>query len=424
MEVKNMKRIGVTLCHLIFTAIAMGGSAAAQTLVVGTGHPEVDVPAVQAAVDQGGEVVLNGHFSFDRSPTVPTGYGGFAMVRVSKAVVISGADDEDGGMASVEGGTTPFYVEVPGSPVIIQRLRFIRPKLDAINVYAVSGLVIASCRIEGVEMQGSGGEGIDISTTPHINVPNLTSPGKPENVSGTLLIADNDIDLGGTGLDATVGVVVFSVGIPGAEVEVYVSGNHISNTTEPAIAFRQVGGRVHIEHNVLTTGSVSGPAGNLQAIRVANTGSYVIAHNSIDCGWAQAQGIGVFSQLADWPMEGAIVEDNDVTMSPPENTAFGQDSAGISIRGFAQGNVVLNNRIRGSARAAVAIDDYRGGTPDKNTLMRNRFDDFEASRADVFIDVGVTNTVILGQKGIVEDYGVNTVIRENHDRGHGPDSDD
>jgi hypothetical protein len=416
MEVKNMKRIGVTLCHLIFTAIAMGGSAAAQTLVVGTGHPEVDVPAVQAAVDQGGEVVLNGHFSFDRSPTVPTGYGGFATVRVSKAVVISGADDEDGGMASIEGGTTPFYVEVPGSPVTIQRLRFIRPKLDAINVYAVSGLVIASCRIEGVEMQGSGGEGIDISTTPGINVPNLTSPGKPENVSGTLLIANNDIDVGGTALDDTVGVVVFSVGIPGAEVEAYVSGNHISNTTEPAIAFRHVVGHVHIEHNVLTTGSVSGRATNLQVIRVANTGSYVITHNLINCGWAQAQGIGVFSQIADWPMEGAIVENNDVTMAPPEDTAFGPDSAGISIRGFAEGNVVLNNRIRGRARAAIALDDYRGGTPDKNTLMRNQLDDFEASRADVFVDVGVTNTVILGLRGTVEDYGLNTVIRANHDR--------
>jgi hypothetical protein len=57
---KNVKRIGITLCLLIFTAIATvakGGSPAAQTLVVGTGHPEVDVPAVQAAVDQGGEVI-------------------------------------------------------------------------------------------------------------------------------------------------------------------------------------------------------------------------------------------------------------------------------------------------------------------------------------------------------------------------------
>jgi hypothetical protein len=139
----------------------------------------------------------------------------------------------------------------------------------------------------------------------------------------------------------------------------------------------------------------------------------MIAHNSIQSGWAQAQGIGVFSQFAQWTMEGAMVVDNDITMSPPENTAFGPDSAGISIRGFAQGNVVLNNRIRGRARAAVAVDDFKGGTPDQNALIGNRFDEFEASRADVFVDVGVTNTVILGQRGTVEDHGVNTVIRPN-----------
>jgi hypothetical protein len=145
-------------------------------------------------------------------------------------------------------------------------------------------------------------------------------------------------------------------------------------------------------------------------INFANIGSYTIAHNSIHCGWAQAEGITVFSQFAAWPMVGAIVEDNDVTMSPPENTAFGPNSAGIAIRGFAQNNVVRNNTIRGRARAALSVDDFKGGTPDKTTLIRNRLDDFEASLADVFVDVGGTNTAILGQKGTVEDLGVNTVV--------------
>jgi hypothetical protein len=418
MEVKNMKRIGMTLCLLIFNAIAtvaMGGSPTARTVVVGTGHPEVDVPAVQVAVDHGGEVVLKGHFSFDRSPTVPTANGNFAMVRVSKAVVISGAHEEDEGMTSIEGGTVPFYVEAPGAPVTIQRLRFIRPTGTAIGVYAVRGLVIESCRIEGVEPDKTGfGDGIDIDTVVTGNgVPSLGNPGKPENVSGTLVIANNDIDVGGTALDETIGVLVFSVGIPGSEVEAYISGNHIRNTTEPAIDFRRVVGRVHIERNVLTTGSVSGPIVNFKVISVANIGSYMIAHNSIHCGWAQAIGIAVFSQIAGWPEEGAIVEGNDVTMSPPENTAFGPNSAGISIRGFAQNNVVEKNTIRGRARAALAVDDFSRGTPDKTALIRNHLDDFEASRADVFVDVGVTNTVILGQRGTVEDLGVNTVIREN-----------
>jgi ABC-type branched-subunit amino acid transport system substrate-binding protein len=54
------------------TVLAWAASAAAQTVVVGTGDPDTDVKAVQAAVDQGGEVTLKGHFSFNRAPTVPT----------------------------------------------------------------------------------------------------------------------------------------------------------------------------------------------------------------------------------------------------------------------------------------------------------------------------------------------------------------
>ena len=160
--------------------LAWAASAAAQAVVVGTGNPDIDVPAVQAAVDQGGDVILKGHFSFNRPPTVPTAtafVGGLATVRVSKAAAISGTQDEAGEMASIEGGTTPFYVEAPGARVTIQALRFILPKGDAILVYGVSGLVIASCKIEGLEPLPSigGGEGIDIITS--AGIPTPTNPG-------------------------------------------------------------------------------------------------------------------------------------------------------------------------------------------------------------------------------------------------------
>ena len=397
------------------TFLAWAAGAAAQTVVVGTGDPETDVKAVQTAVDQGGEVILKRHFSFNRPPTVPTAtifVGGLATVLVSKGVAISGTQDDDGEMASIEGGTTPFYVDAPGARVTIHGLRFIRPKGDAIFVYAVSGLVIASCKIEGIEpLPGIGGDGIDVATSGGVPVP--TNPGKPENISGTLVISDNDIDVaGGTAVDNTVGVLVFSVGVPDAKVEAYVSGNKIKNTTEPAINFRRVDGRVYVEQNVIATGSVSSQnAPGPEVIRVANTGAYLIAHNSIECRWADpgAKGIGVFSQLAGWPMEGAIVVDNDVTMTPPEGTVFGPGSGAINIRGFAQGNVVLKNRIHGSARAGLSVDVFKGGTPDNNALVLNGFEGFEASVADIYVGDLVTNTRIVGP-GTIEDHGVGTVI--------------
>src|SRR5262245_32877162 len=201
--------------------LTWAASAAAQTVVVGTGNPDVDVAAVRAAVDQGGEVILQGHFSFDRPPMVPTHQGDFATVLVSRAVAISGAwgeRDDDVEMTTIEGGTIPFYVVAPGASVGIRRLRFIHPTGNAINVYAVSGLVIASCKIDGVNREPGGADGIGIGTTS--GVPTPTTPGKPENISGTLLVVNNDIDVGGTAGELTVGIRIFSLGVPGAEVEV------------------------------------------------------------------------------------------------------------------------------------------------------------------------------------------------------------
>jgi hypothetical protein len=409
-----MKRLLINLLLLALGAIAtvapFAASAGAQTVVSGTGNPDVDIPAVQAAVDQGGEVILKGHFSFDKPPTIPT-VKGFppATILVSRAVAISG-----GRGTRIEGGTIPFYVDAPDASVTLQRLRFVRPTNSAILVYAVSGLTIVSCKVEGiVPLPQMASSAIWITTTG--GIPNPADPGHPENISGRLLIADNDIDAaGGTVLDNVLGITVFSVGqSPDREVDIHVSGNDIKNVTEPAINFRRVGGRARVEANVITTGPVSSQTTPVpDAIRAVNIGSYVIAHNVIHSQWPDpdAIGIGVFSQFAAWPMESAIVIGNEITMLPPAGTIFGNLSAGIDVRGFARDNVVFNNTIRGRARAAVAVDVFRGGIPTNNAFDLNRFDDFEPSRADVFVGAGVTDTLILGQRGTVEDHGINTVI--------------
>jgi hypothetical protein len=54
------------------------GAASTTTVVVGTGNAITDVAAVQAAVNQGGNVFLKGHFSFDLPPTVPIALAGAA----------------------------------------------------------------------------------------------------------------------------------------------------------------------------------------------------------------------------------------------------------------------------------------------------------------------------------------------------------
>ena len=64
----NMKALFRIFIAGMAAAVSFAGTAAAQTIVTGTGNPDVDIAAVQAAVDRGGAVVLRGHFSFDNPP--------------------------------------------------------------------------------------------------------------------------------------------------------------------------------------------------------------------------------------------------------------------------------------------------------------------------------------------------------------------
>jgi membrane-associated phospholipid phosphatase len=386
----------------------------------------VDVPAVQAAVDQGGDVILAGHFSFDAPATKPlapgllvpaVGLPPAAEVLIAKAVTISGTEDEQGGLTTIDGGTIPFYVAAPGQSVAIRKLRFVRPTSTAISVFAVTGLEITSTRIEGVVPFAHLTNGIGISTGG--GVPDPSTPGKPELISGSLRIEGNDIDMAGgtSGVDNTLGVVVFNVGVAGAEVDARVSKNRIRNITEPAVDMRHIVGGGSVEHNEITTGSAVGPNPRNQVIRVVNTGSYRVAHNSITCEWASGvvEGIGVFSKFAVWPVDDAMIVDNDVDMRAPAGTVFTDFSAGIGVFGYAQNNVVRDNRIRGAARAGVSIPSVfplpplAPATPQGNAFIDNRFVDFTPTDADIFVGSHAFATRIVGP-GTVDDQGTGTVV--------------
>jgi hypothetical protein len=402
-------------------AAALARIAAAHPVVVtGTGDPNLDVPAVQTAVDHGGDVLLAGRFSFDRAPTAPAGAIYNRMVTVSTNVAISGMPDGQGEMPGISGGNWPFFIDAFGSHVEIRGLRFIGPKAGAIWVYGVSGLTISDCRIENVQPTAefgaqanvagplSGGIGVYGDPAP----PSVNRPGHPENFSGTLTIANNDIDMGAPAGTTSLGIVIFAVGrSPDQEVDIYVTGNNVRNVSEPAINFRVVGGRAHMERNVVTTGPTAGA--NADAIRVVGAGSYLIAHNTIDCGWTEpsATGIDVFSQAAPNPPEaGAIIVDNDVIMSAPDGTAFGPNSAGIAIKGASGSNLVTGNRIRGRATAGLSILLVNGGLPANTSFVGNDLTGFQALQADVFVDTGATNTVVIGRQAKIEDHGSGTVV--------------
>jgi hypothetical protein len=397
------------------------------SLVLGTGNPSIDVAAVQAAVDQGGNVVLKGHFSFDAPATKPlapalevpaVGLPPAAEVLIARAVTISGTEDELGGGTTIDGGTIPFYIAAPGQSVTVRGLRFVRPTSAAILAYAVTGLAITSTRIEGVVPFAHLSNGVGISTGG--GVPDPSIPANTALISGSLRIEGNDIDMvGGTsGVDNTLGIVVFNVGVAGAEVDARVAKNRIRNVTEPAVDMRQIVGHGSVEHNEITTGSLVGPNPRNQVIRVVNTGSYRVAHNSIACEWASGvvEGIGVFSKFAVWPVEDAVIVDNDIDMGAPAGTVFTEFSAAIGVYGYAQNNVVRDNRIRGTARTGVSIPSVfplpplAPATPQGNSFIGNRFVDFTPSDADIFVGNHAFATRIEGS-GTIDDQGTGTIVK-------------
>jgi hypothetical protein len=139
------------LISIVGPASALAGTLAAQSVVLtGTGDPNLDVPAVQMAVDQGGPVVLMGHFSFDRAPTAPDASGYNRMVTVSKSVAISGNRDQYGDLPTMKGGDWPFLVNAAGAQVTIQRLHFVSPTSGAIWIYAAGGMEVSGCQVQGV----------------------------------------------------------------------------------------------------------------------------------------------------------------------------------------------------------------------------------------------------------------------------------
>jgi hypothetical protein len=60
------------LLRVMVTVAAGRPLAWAQAALV-TGNPAIDVPAIQAALDRGRQVILTGHFSFDVPPAIPSG---------------------------------------------------------------------------------------------------------------------------------------------------------------------------------------------------------------------------------------------------------------------------------------------------------------------------------------------------------------
>jgi len=381
------------------------------TVVTATGDPAKDVAAVQAAVDQGGPIVLAGNFNF----------GETGRVIIRHGVAISGR-----GETRIRGGFWTFHSplpeklppEAPGPQISIRNIHFDGALWAPINIAYASQLVVLRNRITNVRPH----------PYPRPNLPDLqiaqgvlfgtfaahTDSMKrayvPDAVTGMVIVEDNTIDMRVAEPLKTLGQGIWGVWTTG--IDARIARNRVTNASRNGIEMidnyrgRDGKGVVRIEANTVTTPRAGVPAPTprtpngivmgffLESVAGADparNSSYVAEGNVIELQGSTSIGIAAFS-------DGAEVRKNRIS-------ADGRDAQPIiftASRGSIAGNV-----LRGTGGSAMSLTPFREMTASGNTLVGNDLRDFKAAQAQVLFGKGSGNNSCADNAGLekVADQG-------------------
>lgn len=436
--VTTIRFLMVVICAL--PVLLLPHVAAGQAVVGGQNNPAVDVPAVQAAVDQGGSVLLVGTFDF----------GDAGRVLLRKDVDISGEIVGNATpVTTIRGGDWPFYSPLPaqmpptqpGPKVTVQYIHFDGAKGVAVHLAYTGGASVHNNKMTGlrgrflrfgpdkrVNFRRNG-----VVIGPFDSRPQTDIQITPLLVSGSIEVFDNDIDSSGAE-DSTV-----------------------TNAGAVLMAFI-VGADIRIENNV-NVGCTRNCIGVFDAIPDSSgRGSIVIANNTVISdvkvgytvpGKRAPIGIDVsfnFNRTLTFPPErqhvhlliadnyielhgvnsmgiiaaqnGAAVVDNTVVVhaDPTQTTDLVSTTGGIMAATSHQ--VVLRNKIMGEGWNAIRIGGNTLGAPRiDNVAIGNNISGFNAftsgsdfSGSDFLLDVASASNTVVGNSGTVIDNGKDNKI--------------
>ena len=386
----------ILLALAAMTFIAANATAKQPTVVYPTGIFPTDVQNVQAAIDQGGTVLLKatdnvGHplaFNFG-APAPLLGSG----VNIANNVSING-EWVGTTRTTISGGDRPVIIFAGGNS--ISGIKFDGPFKSAILVLGSSGTSITGNEIDNVVPAHFTGftltDGIDV----------FPSNGRPaSDITGDLIISGNTFgDLTGN----------FAIGVQVDSVQANVT---ISNNTfqlgqletdagfvnSAAIAALRCHSPVSISGNVITIGL--GIVFDGIFIEGDADARYHVFDNTINCQGPWPDGIDVFGQTGgQGPTVSAIIERNSITV---HNGFF----AGIALVGAVNNCTLQGNTVNGDAGAAfVASFPFpNGDTVNSNRFLNNDIGSLNASVASIFFDTNTLNNVVRGQCVSVLDLG-------------------
>ncbi|MDB4442700.1 hypothetical protein N9219_04705, partial [bacterium] len=108
MNLKKNLWITMTTAGLLIFLVAAGTLYAYDSVVTGNNNPELDVKAVQEAVDKGGSVLLKGRFNFGQK----------GRVNIKNDIDVIGESDSQGQpLTKITGGFWTFHSPLPSTEI-------------------------------------------------------------------------------------------------------------------------------------------------------------------------------------------------------------------------------------------------------------------------------------------------------------------
>jgi hypothetical protein len=387
------------LCAAVIlgTLITASTTVAATTVVYPTEQYPADVLNVQAALDQGGTVLLKAT-NVSGTPT-PFNFGpptlGPGFVTFHRDAELTG-EHLSGAATTIAGGFYP--------------LRGFDPIRTAVRDITFDAPLHGAIFFEGPPEAETEITRNQISHVVGRLFPGFGTVGEAMVVGGgRVVINDNIVD----SVDADLGIGITELDSTGA---VEILRNRVAGTSSSAIECTRNHGVVRIEDNIVRPGpTVDGFGGT--GIEVNGTGAYIVFWNDVLI--ETPGGIGIFvlgaMGFGFGPVTGAVIQSNNVVMQPVGDIDGSLFNDGIDLAGLVSGTYVGLNKVEGPGFSAFSLFDASFDPADPsdlgfNTYVGNNIADVSADVADVVLFDATHDTVLKGMSGSVIDLGTNNHI--------------
>jgi hypothetical protein len=402
-----MRTISSTLTAVLLMATIENAASKPPTVVYPTGIFPTDVQNVQAAINQGGTVLLKATdsvgnplaFNFGPATVHPAPVG---FVLIQNDVLIVG-EMTPGGRTTIGGGSRPF--RIGGGKNSITGIKFDGPLENAISIGVSTGTTVSGNEIDNVVPRLLG---INITEADGIDV----FGGNPADISGNLVVSGNTFgDLGGdfsfaVNLDTVAANVTISN-------NTFLLGQSVSDLGffgSSAIGCTRCHSVVTICGNMITIGP--GVVFSGMSIDGDADARYHISGNTINSQGPLTDGIDIIGVTGGTgPVVAAVIEHNAITVHNSANLF-----AGIDLIGAVSQSTIEGNTVTGDTGVALSGFSFFPGDQIDQTIS-NRFLNNDIASVTVppgfplvFFDTTTVNNILRGQCVTVVDLGVGNDI--------------